>query len=179
MKNYTERGKFNDIHESAQIGKGTIISNFVYIGKDVKIGKNVKISNYVNIDSGCTIGDNTSIQVYSVFNNNTRVGKNCLIAGHVGTVDEKYPTPFTQNVKRQPCEIGDNVIIGEGAKLVSVKIGNYAVVGTGAVVLKDVPFNQVWVGNPAKPVIIKVDEHYRIMTREDFEAKGRSKGLLK
>lgn len=167
-KKYTIRGKYNEIL-TEDIGEGTIISGWCYIGKGVKIGERVKISNYVNIDSGCEIGDDTSIQVYSVLNSNTKVGKRCLIAGHVGTVDEKYPTPFTQTVERHPCIIGDDCIIGEGAKLVSVMIGNEAVIGTGAVVLKNVPRGEIWIGNPAKPFISQTTG--KVLTREDFNKK--------
>lgn len=50
-------------------------------------------------------------------------------------------------------EIGDRVKIGLGAVLKPrVKIGNDAVIGCGAVVIRDVPAGETWVGNPAKPI---------------------------
>lgn len=163
MTKYRIRGKYNEISESAVIGDNSILSSFDFIGKNAIIGKNVHIANYVEINNDCKIGDNTSIQVFTVFNSNTVVGKNCLIAGHVGTTDEKYPTPFTKTIKRTPCQIEDNVILGEGAKLICCKIGNNSVIGTGSVVTKDIPENQVWVGNPAK----------FLMTRKEYDQKQK------
>jgi len=163
MTNYTIRGQYNEISESAVIGNDTILSSFDFIGRNAIIGKNVHIANYVEINSDCKIGDNTSIQVFTVFNSNTVVGKNCLIAGHVATTDEKYPTPFTDMIKRIPCKIGDNVILGEGVKLICCNVGDNSVVGAGAVILKDIPPNQVWVGNPAK----------FLMTRKEYDQKQK------
>jgi acetyltransferase-like isoleucine patch superfamily enzyme len=49
------------------------------------------------------------------------------------------------------CEIGHRVKIGQGAVFKPrVKVGNDAVIGAGAVVVKDVPAGETWVGNPAK-----------------------------
>ena len=46
--------------------------------------------------------------------------------------------------------IGDNVKICAGAIVIGgVSIGNNSIVGAGAVVVKDVPPNEVWAGNPA------------------------------
>jgi len=163
MTNYTIRGKYNEISESAVIGNNTVLSSFDFIGKNAIIGKNVHIANYVEINSDCKIGDNTNIQVFTVFNSNTVVGKNCLIAGHVTTTDEKYPTPFTNRIKRTPCKIGDNVILGAGVTLICCNIGDNSVIGAGAVILKDIPPNQVWVGNPAK----------FLMTRKEYDQKQK------
>lgn len=49
------------------------------------------------------------------------------------------------------CELGHRVKVGQGAVFKPrVKVGNDAVIGAGAVVVKDVPAGETWVGNPAK-----------------------------
>lgn len=165
---YVIRGKYNEIDASASIGKNTIISGWTFIGKNAKIGKDCRIANYVEINSDVKIGENTNIQVFVVLNSNTKVGKNCMIAGHVSTMDERYPTPDTKSVKRTPCVIGNNVVIGGGALLVCCKIGNNSVVGAGSVVISNIPKNQVWAGNPAKPMKNKFG---KIMSRKEFDLK--------
>lgn len=168
-KKFVIRGNYNEIL-SDDIGEGTVISGWTFIGKNVKIGKNCRLSNYVNIDYGSVVGDNTSIQSFSILNNNTIVGDNVLISVHVVTTDEKYLTPYTDTITRKPVVIGDNVLVGGGVRLCSVTIGKNAVIGIGAVVLNDVPEGEVWVGVPAKPLKI----NGKTMTREDFEQKKDS-----
>lgn len=70
----------------------------------------------------------------------TQIGMDCTIYQNVtlGKKDELAPT------------LGDNVTIYANAVVVGdVHIGNNSVIGAGSVVLKDVPANEVWAGNPA------------------------------
>jgi serine O-acetyltransferase len=54
--------------------------------------------------------------------------------------------------KRHPT-LGDNVIVGAGAKILGpLVIGNNSKVGAGTIVLKNVPSNAVIVGNPGKVI---------------------------
>lgn len=102
-----------------------IIGN-IEIPPQVKIGKNLGLphgGNGVMISPFVKIGDNVTI-----FHQVT-----------IGTKDWEAPT------------IGNNVSIGAGAKLLGgIKIGNGAIIGTNAVVLKDVPENSIAVGVPAR-----------------------------
>lgn len=71
----------------------------------------------------------------------TIIGKNCTIYHQVTIGNEKNKFPI----------IGDNVTIYAGAKVIGgIKIGNNAVIGANAVVIKDVPDNAVAVGVPAR-----------------------------
>jgi len=152
---YQIHGKFNEIH-TKNIGNGTHIGNFNYIGKGVKIGKNCKIHNHVEIYDGCIIGDNTIINSMVLLNSDTIVGSFVNIGGMVETADEM--NMFVGEGKKKPCIIEDNAMIGQGARLVSCKIGKGAVIGAGAVVLNDVPPNEKWASKPIKA--IKIGNNY-------------------
>ena len=101
----------------------------IEIHPGAKIGKNL----FIDHGAGVVIGE-TAI-----------VGDNCTIyhgATLGGTGKEKG--------KRHPT-IGNNVIIGCGAKLLgNISIGNNVKIGANAVVLKDIPDNNTVVGIPAK-----------------------------
>lgn len=72
--------------------------------------------------------------------NAEKIGNNCRVSQQV-TIGQKGDFKPT---------IGDNVKICAGAIVIGgVSIGNNSIVGAGAVVVKDVPPNEVWAGNPA------------------------------
>lgn len=81
-----------------------------------------------------------------------KIGKNCTIFQNVTIGDGKF------NLERNTSipEIGDNVTICANAVVIGgIRVGNNAVIGAGAVVLKDVPENAVVAGNPAKIIKYK------------------------
>ncbi len=159
------RGKFNEIL-SDSIGDNTIISGWTFISKNVIIGKNVKLGNFVNIDSDCLIGDNCNIQSFCYLSSKTKVGKNSMFSTHVKFADERFMTLDTKNIRRKPCEVGENVRIGMGSVLVSCKIGDNAVIGANSLVLQDVPKNEVWFGSPAESTLMTRKYYDEKMLRE-------------
>ena len=73
------------------------------------------------------------------------IGENCIINSGVvlGGTSHKYEVP----------KLGDNVLVGAGAKILgSITIGNNVVIGANAVVLKDVSDNTLVAGIPAKVI---------------------------
>lgn len=108
---------------------------------NVIIGDHVKIHNGVNIDRGVinptVIGEGTVIDSLVHVAHNAQIGRHCaLVSGCVigGSV-----------------VIGDHTFIGMNASIKNgIKIGANVTIGAGAVVLKDVPDGETWVGNPAR-----------------------------
>lgn len=78
-----------------------------------------------------------------VLNASARLGKKCIIFNGV-----TLGAGFLGGLAPQ---VGDNVVICTGAKLIGdIKVGNNVIIGAGAVVVKDVPNNAVVGGVPAK-----------------------------
>lgn len=128
-----------------------------HIAEDVIISRGSFVqSKSGNIDIGahCSIG----VQCYIGAINDIRIGKNVLIAGQCYIGGGRYP--LTRNgipMKEQgsysngPIEIGDDVWIGAGAKILdNIKIGEGAVIGAGAVVTSDVEPYAIVGGVPAR-----------------------------
>ncbi len=93
-----------------------------------------------------TLGDNVFISVGASF-----------ICHDGSTLPFRKDTPDLEIAG--PIEIGDNVFIGKGATvLANVKVGSNCIVGSNALVTKDVPDNSVVGGNPAR--IIKSTDDY-------------------
>lgn len=158
--NYIERGKYNDI-QSKDIGEGTIFSGWTYVDKTAKIGKNCRFGNHVVINSDVVIGDSVNMEAYSILTSGTKVGSHVFIGAYVACVDEKYQTNIHEDKIKFPIIIQSHAQIATGTLLVCCKIGHHSVTGTGALVLKDIPPNEVWIGQPAK----------FYCTRQEFDKK--------
>ncbi len=146
------------VHESSYvdqpctIGEGTKIWHFSHIMKDSRIGRNCNIGQNVVVSPGCVVGNNVKIQnnvsVYTgvileddVFCGPSMVFTNVINPrSHVERKDE-----YKKTLVRRGATIGANATVVCGNTL-----GNYAFIGAGAVVTRDVPDYAVVYGSPAK-----------------------------
>ena len=150
-----------------------------YVDNDVTIGESTKIWHFSHIQSGSIIGKNCSIGQNVNIGNNVQIGNNVKIQNNVsvyeGVVLEDFvfcgPSMVFTNIKIPRSEfpqrgsefyletiVKRSASIGANATIVcGVTIGEYALIGSGAVVTKDVPPYSLVVGNPAK-IIGKVDK---------------------
>ena len=146
------------------------------IADDVRLGSEVRLSRFINL-YGCEIGDETKIGAFVEIQKNARVGKRCKISSHTficeGVVIEDYVfvghgVTFTNDTyprattgggalqteadwRVEPTVVRKGASIGSGSTLLpNISIGEYAIVGAGSVVTKDVPPNAIVAGNPAK-----------------------------
>ncbi|MBK7588411.1 MAG: N-acetyltransferase [Bacteroidetes bacterium] len=127
---------FSHIMPQCTIGDRCNIGQNVVISPEVILGKNVKIQNNVSIYTGVTCGDDVFLGPSCVFTNvsNPRSGVN-----RRGQYDKTH--------------VGTGASIGANATIVcGHDIGQYAFVGAGAVVTKNVPDYALIVGNPAKQI---------------------------
>ena len=114
-----------------EIGEGSVIHGFVFIGNNVKIGKRCKIQAGAFIPDGVEIEDDCFIGPHAVFTN-----------------DKRPPSHGKQWLK---TKIKKGAVIGAGAVILpGLTIGKNATVGAGAVLTKNVLDGETWVGNPAK-----------------------------
>ncbi|MGD2072612.1 MAG: DapH/DapD/GlmU-related protein [Candidatus Thorarchaeota archaeon] len=156
---------YNIISENAKIGKNFKIGHFCIIEDNVIIGDNVTLVNYVwlkegtvledgvYIDSYCKTGKNlvvkegTSFKPISQISDDTIMGKNVFIGPDVVLLRGEI------GGSQSPPVIGDDVYIGGCVTVLpGVKIGDRAIIGAGAVVVKDVEADTVVVGNPARVI---------------------------
>ena len=146
--------------------------------KNVKMGKNVKIYDQVNL-YGCEIGDNTKIDAFVYIEGGVKIGKNVkirpftFICEGVTIEDDVFIGPnvtFTNDKNprvRGEWELLKTIVkkgasIGAGAVILpGITIGEYALVGAGAVVRKDVPPRAIVVGNPARVLRYRTDDEIK------------------
>lgn len=126
------------VHVSAQasIGQGCSLGQNVYVGNDVTIGHNVKIQNNVSVYDAVTLEDDVFCGPSMVFTNvyNPRSA--------VTRKDE-----YRRTLVKRGATLGANCTIVCGNT-----VGEYAFVGAGAVINKDVPAYALMVGVPARQI---------------------------
>ncbi len=131
------------VREGAVIGANCVLGKGVYVDRGVCIGSGVRIQNGVSLYAGVQVEDDVFIGPEVTFTN------------------DRYPRAFAGSWELVPTLVKRGASIGANATIVcGVTIGEYAMVGAGAVVTRDVPPFAMVYGNPAR-VMGKVDRRGR------------------
>lgn len=126
-----------------EIGDEVKIGTFVEIQKGAKVGNRCKISSHTFICEGVTIEDEVFIGHGVMFTNDSF--PRATAAG--GALQTEADWQCKPTVVKRGASIGSGVTLLPG-----VTVGEYAMVGAGSTVTKDVPDRAVVVGNPARTV---------------------------
>ena len=142
------------VDTGAEIGDGTCIWHWVHVCAGAKIGANCSLGQNVFIGNKVAIGNNVKIQNnVSVYDNVTL--ENDVFCGPSMVFTNVYnprsavsrKNEYRNTLVQQGATLGANCTIVCG-----VNIGEYAFIGAGAVVNKDVPAYALMVGVPAKQI---------------------------
>ncbi|WP_076462773.1 UDP-2-acetamido-3-amino-2,3-dideoxy-D-glucuronate N-acetyltransferase [Marinobacterium stanieri] len=142
------------VDDGAQIGEGSRVWHFVHVCSGAKIGKGVSLGQNVFVGNKVTIGDQCKIQNnVSVYDNvHLEEGVFCgpsMVFTNVynprSLIERK--NEYRDTLVKKGATLGANCTIVCG-----VTIGEYAFIGAGAVINKDVPAYALMVGVPAKQI---------------------------
>ena len=155
---------FSHVMPNCVIGENCNIGQNCVVFPEVILGKNVKVQNNVSIYTGVTCDDDVFLGPSMVFTN--------------------IINPRSAVVRRgqySKTHVGKGASIGANATIVcGHDVGEYAFIGAGAVVTKNVPAYSLWVGNPARQIGWMSEYGHRLK----FDKKGlavcpESKGKYK
>ena len=160
------------IDEGCKIGKGTKIWHFSHIMSDCVIGEN------------CNIGQNVVVSPQVVLGRNVKVQNNVSIYTGVTCDDDVFLGPsmvFTNVINPRSAinrkneytktHVGKGATIGANATIVcGHNIGEYAFIGAGAVITKNIHPYSLWAGNPAKHIGWVSEYGHRL----DFDNDGNA-----
>jgi len=135
-----------------QRGARLVLGRWSWVGHGCKIRVH---EGEVRIGAKTVMGQECTVSAFQ----RVAIGRECVIADRVmlidfdhGVVEVDRPIRL-QGIYKRDVEVGHNCWVGYGACILrGVKVGDNAVVGTSAVVTKDVPDNAVVAGIPARVI---------------------------
>lgn len=143
---------FSHIMPGCKLGENCNIGQNVVISPEVVLGKNVKVQNNVSLYTGVTCGDDVFLGPSCVFTNVTNPR-----------------SAVNRRGQYSKTHVGRGASIGANATIVcGHDIGEFAFIGAGAVVTKDVPAYALLVGNPARQLGWMSEYGHRLT----FDEKG-------
>lgn len=151
---------FSHIMSGCTIGKKCSIGQNVVVSPNVILGNNVKVQNNVSIYTGVVCEDDVFLGPSCVFTNVINP-RSAIVRKH----------QFAKTIVKKGASIGANATIVCGNN-----IGEYAFIGAGAVVTKEVPPYALLVGNPARQIGWVGEYGNRLIFNENNEATCEESG---
>ena len=139
--------------ESDDIGERTRVWAFAHVMKNARIGADCNIGDHAFVESGVVMGDRVTVKngvaIWDgvTVEDDVFLGPNCVLTNDLMPRSRVYHAENVRTLIRRGASIGANATIVAGTTL-----GEYCLVGAGAVVTKDVPPFAIVVGNPAKQI---------------------------
>lgn len=170
LKMFWYRYKYNlkNVHHTFYMGGKSIIS------------PDLQADQHVFIAAGCRIYPKVSIGKYTMF-----APEVAILGGDHNFDDPCKPIIFSGRPKMPATQIGEDVWIGARAIIkAGVKIGNGAIIASGAIVTKDVPAYAIYGGNPAKLIRNRfneqeIEEHKNMLASNSVQLNFTKKISIK
>ena len=135
--------------ERIDLPNGSVAWAPCYIGKDCEIGANVSIGCLAHIGKNVIIGDGTRIQGGAYIADGTIIGEDVFIGPNATILNDRYP-PSRDSTKWELVTIENEAVIGGGTTLLpGINVGSQAVLAAGALLTRNIPQGEVWMGQPA------------------------------
>jgi UDP-2-acetamido-3-amino-2,3-dideoxy-glucuronate N-acetyltransferase len=149
--------------ESEAVGDGTRIWAFAHVMPGAVVGRDCNVGDHAFIESGAVVGDRVTIKNNVLVWEGVTIADDAFIGPGVIFTNDRFPRSprmpaaaaryATRSNWLLPTHVGRGASLGGGAVIApGISIGEYALVGAGAVVTRDVAPHALVVGNPARMI---------------------------
>ena len=141
------------VGEKATIGEGTRVWAFTNVMDGAVIGKKCNICDGSFVESGAIIGDNVTIKNHVSVWTGVTLEEGVFVGPNAVFINDRHPRSRSENWQLEKTLVRKGATLGANCTVMcGITIGQYAVIGAGAVVLDDVKPHAVMVGNPARHI---------------------------
>jgi len=139
------------IVETDRVGEGTRVWAFAHVLKGATIGKNCNICDHTFIEADVVVGDNVTIKSGVYLWDGLRIEDNVFIGPSATFTNDIRPRSKSYSAEFVKTHIGTGASIGANATVMcGTTLGQWAMIGAGSVVTKDVPDYALVYGVPAR-----------------------------
>jgi acetyltransferase-like isoleucine patch superfamily enzyme len=139
------------VGERAVVGERTRVWAFVNVCDGATVGDDCNLCDHVFVETGAVVGHRVTLKTHVslwtgiVLEDDVFVGPSVVFTNDPRPRSHRPPPEFSRTLVRRGASIGAGAVICPG-----LTIGEYALVGAGAVVTRNVPAHALVVGNPAR-----------------------------
>ncbi|MEO5930586.1 MAG: acyltransferase [Candidatus Kapaibacterium sp.] len=139
--------------ESEEIGERSRVWAFAHVMNGARIGADCNVGDHAFVESGVVIGDRVTIKNGVAIWDGVTIADDVFLGPNCVLTNDLFPRSRVYHAENVPTVIGRGVSIGANATIVAgVTLGEYCMIGAGAVVVKDIPPFALMVGNPARRI---------------------------
>ncbi|MDN5768124.1 MAG: N-acetyltransferase [Humibacillus sp.] len=150
-----------DVDESASLGSGTTVWHLAQVREKATIGSGCIIGRGAYVDVGVRVGTNCKVQNHALVYAPAHLGDGVFIGPAACLTNDSYPRAVSpegerledDDWERRGVRVDDGAAVGARAVVLGgVRIGAWAMVAAGAVVVRDVPAYALVAGVPARQI---------------------------
>jgi UDP-2-acetamido-3-amino-2,3-dideoxy-glucuronate N-acetyltransferase len=141
--------------ETDDIGDHTRVWAFAHVMKDASIGAECNIGDHAFVESGVRLGNNVTVKNGVSIWQGVEIGDDVFLGPNCVFTNDPNPRAYIKKTGDSlvSTRVRTRATIGANATIVcGITIGQYAFIGAGTVVIRDVPDFAMMVGNPARQI---------------------------
>ena len=148
-----------EVDETAHVGEDSVVWHLAQVREDAVVGSGCVLGRGAYVGPGVRIGDCVKVQNHALVYEPAVIGDFCFIGPGAVITNDRFPRSTdpsglpksSDDWEAEAARVMNGASIGACAVIVGgVTIGAWAMVGAGAVAVKDVPAHALVVGNPAR-----------------------------
>lgn len=138
------------VEPKSKIGKGTRVWAFAHVMKGAVVGRDCNIGDHAFLETGSVVGNRVTVKNGVSIWEGVTLEDDVFVGPNVVFTNDLFPISRVRS-KLLPTRVGKGSCIGANATIIcGITVGQYAFIGAGSVVTKDVPNHALCYGNPAK-----------------------------
>lgn len=178
----------SDVSEKAAIGGNVVIWANTQVREYASIGSNTSIGIGVYVGPGVEIGQNCKIQNHALIYEPAKLGDGVFVGPGVIFTNDKLPRAITPSGKiknsndwvAEGVEVGFGASVGAGSICVApVRVGEWAVIAAGSVVVKEVLSYELVAGVPARHIGWVSESGIQLVAVDDYFLCPKTQGIYR